>query len=146
MPRARKGNIVQRIIRSDEAFKEFWGELTKSDYKKIYNRCFVRLQRRGLSKERIQSFLVDEIRSELFKLLPKPETEIITDAQIEERELEAPEYKIKMHGVDVWQHHVTNSDPLKELEDTFNEHVSGYMSQICPRCRSFPCVCRNEIE
>ena len=144
-------NVVQRIIRSDEAFKELWGKLNPDDYKRIYDRCYKRLYDRKLSKERIQSFLVDEIRSELFKMLPKPETEIITDAEKEEREEfeKVKEYPVRMRGFDIWGDSEDRKDKaLKDLEDTFNTHVNEYMrTNICPICKSSVCRCnRNEIE
>ena len=140
----KKRHIVAKIIFSDEAFKELHTKLSEADYKKIYDRCFKRLYDRKISKERMQTFIKDEIRSELFKLLPKHEEKIITDAEIQERDSESEIFPVKMHGVRLWEDGEPEKDGVQKIVDIFNDHVGKAMNEsICPNCHSSPCMCRD---
>ena len=66
----KKLHIVARIIRSNlEEFRELVGKLDDKDYKKIYNRCYRRLNARGIGKEKIKALINDEIIKEWVKIL-----------------------------------------------------------------------------
>ncbi|MCW4015475.1 MAG: hypothetical protein NWF06_03815 [Candidatus Bathyarchaeota archaeon] len=148
----KKGRLVQKIILSDlESFGELRGKLSNADQKRVYNRAYKRLYDQKLTKEQIQSGLVESVRSELFKMLPKPETKIVTDAEKEEREEfeKIKDYPVRMRGFDIWGDSEDRKDKaLKDLEGTFNTHVNEYMRMnICPICKSSVCRCnRNELE
>ena len=140
-----KTNIVHKIIQGNlESFHFLVGKLSESDCKKIYNRCYRRLQAKGCTPERIQSFINQEIEVELFKLMPKTSNEILTDKEIESRDEQPEPDLIKMHGVKLWNdetNHETN--PVKELTDLFNSNTDRYQSEThCHRCGCSPCMCR----
>lgn len=131
---------------SDESFKELLNQLTKKDYVSIYNRCYSRLKNRGVKKEAIKGFINDEIRSELFKLLPKVETETVTDSQIKEREeSQQPIQKdfVHMHGVRLWGDEPTTDDNIESLKNSYNDSVkNAFKENFCPICHCEKSVCR----
>lgn len=141
-------SVVQRIILSDlETFGELRGKLSDAQQKRIYDRAYKRLYDRKLTKEQIQSGLPEEIRAQLFKLLPKHEGEIVTDAEKEEREIfekKTKDYPFRMRGFDIWgDTEQKKVDALAELESGYNDTVKrGFSEAFCPRCKSNPCVCR----
>lgn len=140
----KKRHIVAKIIFSDESFKELQGKLSESDYKKVYDRCFKRFYDRKISKEKIQTFIKDEIRSELFKLIPKVDAEMVTDIQKNELDEEPIKDYIKMKGFDRWQSHPESKiDRIQEITDLFNANTNKYQNEThCKRCFSSPCTCR----
>lgn len=142
----KKAHIVKRVMMSDEDFKDLLGKLEKPDYVKIYNRCYTRLRKRGVKTNQIKSFMVDEIRSELFKLLPKKEIKITTDAEIQERkESQQPIRKkyVKMHGVRLWSDEPSTDDKIEDLNKLYNEAVeNSFNENFCALCHCEKSVCR----
>jgi len=137
-------HIVSRIMHSDpESFSKLFGKLTHKDFKKIYNKCFRRLKAKGLSKERIKAYIVDEIRTELFKLLPKVVQKITTDEEKTDKDTRCVEYPIELRGFDIWGNNEPEVDPFKQLEDNYNIAVERRFAEVfCPSCHCERSVCR----
>ena len=141
----KKRHIVAKIIQSNlESFKFLIGKLTEKDYKRIYDKSLKRLIDRGVPKERRKAFLNEEIEKCLFELIPKVDTETVTDVQKNQLDEKPIENYIKMKGFRMWENPEQQEvDYVKEAVDEFNANTSRYQNEThCKRCFSSSCTCR----
>ena len=106
----------------------------------------MRLKKKGLPKEQIKAYLIDEIRSELFKLLPKKEIEIVTAAEKREKEelRTSKECPVRMRGCRLWGDEEPQIDRIVQLEESYKMACKeAFKNVFCNRCGCNPCICRD---
>lgn len=139
-------HIVHKIIDSDrECFGVLVGKLTIEDYKRIYNRCYTRLKKKGLTKDQIRNGIKEQIRGELFKLIPQVDLEAVTDRQRREYEVqrEQDRKEVRMRGFRIWDNEETEGDKIQELEESYQKAIdSAFAETFCPFCHCEKAYCR----
>lgn len=148
MPR-KNHNLVLSIALSDrESFKVLPDKKTQ---KRIYDKIRNRLTRQGFENGLLETKMKAEIREELFNLQkpfkPKSdETKPKIDESEPKRKSISPQDNFVIHGVDIWEEHVPEIDPIDRELEIWEKNSENYMNQFCSKCRSNPCMCREGDE
>ncbi len=140
MLRKKKVSLVLSVALSDrETFKVL---PDKKQQKNIYDRVRNRLVRQGVEDDLLQTRLIAEIRSELFKLQPKfnPKS---SESEIQSNKESFFDRNFRIRGFDVWSEHEESIDPIQQLQDNYNRTVEeGFRDVFCPICHCEKSCCR----